>query len=185
MNSYRILWISAAVLFLDQITKYVIKATMNLHYSIPVLGDFFRLTYIENTGMAFGISFGHSSFFTVFAIIASVVILVYLFKMKGEDYVARLSMALIFGGALGNLTDRVLRGRVVDFLDFEFFDINIPAFKVLFFHFPGYQMTRWPVFNVADMAVSIGMVLLLIVIAFEKEPHHEAPPQDSETEMIR
>ena len=158
---------------------------MELHQSIPVLGDWLRLTYIENPGMAFGISFASSSFFTVFAIIASIVILVYLFKMKSDIFLARLAMAMIFGGAIGNLTDRIIRGRVVDFLDCEFINVTIPAFKFLFVNFPGYQMDRWPVFNVADMAVSIGMVLLLIVIAFEKEPLHEEEQQDTETEMIR
>ena len=160
---------------------------MDLHQSIPVIGDFFRLTYVENPGMAFGISFGNNSFFTVFALIASIAILVYMFKLKGEHHYARFAMAVIFGGAIGNLTDRFIRGSVVDFLDLEFFNISIPTFKFLFINFPGYSLTRWPVFNVADMAVTIGMVILFIFILTEKELEEEESgvPGDSETEMIR
>ena len=187
MKQFRILWISLAIFILDQVTKFIIKSSMSLHDSIPVLGNFFRLTYIENTGMAFGISFGHNYFFTVFAFIASIAILIYIFKMKGDQFYARLAMAVIFGGALGNLVDRAIRGSVVDFLDCEFFNINIPAFKFLFIDFNGFHMTRWPVYNVADIAVTVGMVILLIFISFEKEPvaHSNNIINDSETEMIR
>ncbi len=187
MRQYRILWISLAVLLLDQITKFVIKSTMSLHDSIPVLGNFFRLTYIENPGMAFGIRVAGSTFFTVFALVASVAILIYLFKMQGEHVIARFALAIIFGGAVGNLTDRIIRGRVVDFFDCEFFDINIPPFQFLFVHFPGYSLDRWPVFNIADMAVSIGMVLLLIFVSFsnEQDELESKVPEETETEIIR
>jgi len=178
-----------AVFLLDQVTKYIVKTSMYLHQSIsfPLFGDFFRLTYIENPGMAFGISFGENTFFTVFAIIASIAILIYMFKMKGDQFYPRLAMAIIFGGALGNLTDRVLRGSVVDFLDCDFFNINIPKFDLLFLHFPGYGMNRWPVYNVADMAVTIGMVLLLIFVIFEEEQETKENTllEDSETGMVR
>jgi signal peptidase II len=173
MNHIRILWVSFAVLILDLITKYIVKFTMHLHQSIPVIGDFFRLTYVENEGMAFGLHFGHTSFFTVFAIAASVAIIIYLFKMKGDHLLARLAMAIIFGGAVGNLSGRLFRGRVIDFLDFEFFDINIPAFKLLFVDFPGYNLDRWPVFNVADIAVTVGMMILLVFIVFENQEENK------------
>ena len=169
MKAYKILWISVAIFVLDQITKYIIKTSMMLYDSLPVFGEFFKITYVENRGMAFGISIGDNMVLTLFAAIASVVILLYFFVIKGEHLFARTAMAVIFGGALGNLTDRILRGSVVDFLDGEFFDIIIPKFDFLFIHFPGYSMTRWPVFNVADIAVSVGMVMLLIFVAFEKD----------------
>jgi len=187
MRQYRILWISLAVLILDQITKLIVKSTMSIHDSIPVLGNFFRLTYIENPGMAFGIRVADNTFFTVFALVASVAILVYLFKMQSEHFVARFALAIIFGGAVGNLSDRIIRGRVVDFFDFEFFDINIPPFQFLFVNFPGYSLDRWPVFNIADMAVSIGIVLLLIFVSFsnEQEELESKLPKETETEIIR
>ncbi len=187
IKSYRIFWISAVVFALDQATKWVVKTSMRLYESIPVLGDFFRLTYVENPGMAFGIRISDNIFFTVFAVIASLVILLYLFKLREHERWARLAMTIILGGALGNLSDRILRGQVVDFLDFEFFDINIPSFKLLSIQFSGYSLERWPIFNVADIAVSIGMVMLLIYILFLEEDNAPlALAEESDTsEMIR
>ncbi len=182
MKSLKILLITAFVLLLDQVTKIVIHESMQLYQSIPVLGDFFRITYVENTGMAFGIKVGHGGFFTVFAVIASLAIMFYLFKMRGERFIARFSMALILGGAIGNLWDRLTRGSVVDFLDFEFFDINIPPFQFLFFDFPGYSLSRWPVFNVADIGITVGMLILFIFILTEKP--EEEPERLGDAEMI-
>jgi len=176
MKSYRILWLSALIFFFDQAIKWVVKTNMRLYDSIPVFGDFFRLTYVENPGMAFGVRISDNVFFTVFAVIASLVLLLYLFKLQERQEWARISMTIIIGGALGNLTDRIFRGQVVDFLDFDFFNIQIPAFKLLSFHFSGYSMERWPVFNIADIAISVGMVLLLIYILFFEE---EAPPLEA------
>jgi len=73
---------------------------------------------------------------------------------------------------------------MVDFLDFEFFNINIPAFKFLFINFPGYSLDRWPVFNVADMGITIGMAMLFIFILFEKD-EEEIDHAAGEAEMIR
>ena len=187
MKNYRILSITALIIVLDQVTKLLVKNSMHLYQSIPILGDLLRLTYIENTGMAFGIQFGENAFFTIFAIIASLLILFYLFTMKGEHFLARLAVAMILGGAIGNLTDRIIRGGVVDFIDGEFFDIRIPAFKVLFINFPGYSMDRWPVYNVADIAVTLGMVLLFIFIFLEdtKKKKAETVNDLQQEEMIR
>jgi signal peptidase II len=179
MKYKSVLIVSLIIFCLDQITKYMIKTSLLIHESIPVIGDFFRITFVENTGMAFGISFGRNVFFTIFAAIASVAILVYFFTIKGKHLLARTAMSIIFGGALGNLMDRIFRGSVVDFLDFEFININIPAFNLLFIHFPGYSMTRWPVFNVADVAITTGMILLLLFIAFDKEQEETLPEENS------
>lgn len=186
MKSYRILWISALIFVLDQAVKWVVKTNMRLYESIPVFGDWFRLTYVENPGMAFGIRISDNVFFTVFAVIASLILLLYLFKLQERQEWARISMTIILGGALGNLTDRILRGQVVDFLDFDFINIHIPAFKFAFVQFSGYSLERWPVFNVADIAISVGMVLLLIYILFfdEEVPQPEADLNDT-SEMIR
>jgi signal peptidase II len=186
MKQYRILFVTVIIVILDQITKYIIKSSMTLNQSIPVLGNFLRFTYIENTGMAFGIQFGEKSFFTVFAIIASILILFYLFKIKGEHFFARLAVSMILGGAIGNLVDRLIRGGVVDFIDGEFFDIHIPSFKLLSLTFPGYDMERWPVYNIADIAVTAGMVILLAFIIFDKDVK-DVPQSEStsEQEIIR
>ena len=74
------------------------------------------------------------------------------------------------GGAIGNLIDRLFAGRVVDFLDVEFFDVSIPAFEFLFVNFPGFSLTRWPVFNIADSAVTCGMILIAWLILTQKSP---------------
>lgn len=138
---------------------------MELFQSFSVIGDFFRITYIENPGMAFGINFGNDSklFLTIFSIVASVGIIIYLYKVRRQIFILRFSLALILGGAVGNLIDRIFYGvlydsgslfygKVVDFFDFDFFDIT----------FLGNGYDRWPIFNIADMSVSIGVLLLII-----------------------
>jgi signal peptidase II len=182
MQKYRILWIAAAVFVLDQISKWIVQSNMELYASLQVLGNFFRITFVENPGMAFGLQLGNNLFFTVFAVLASIAIVYYLLQLPQGQKLARLALSLILGGAMGNLLDRLLRGKVVDFLDFEFFDIHLPTFKFLFFQFPGYELERWPVFNVADMAVTVGMFLLLGHIVFEKE---EQPEPTLDGEMVR
>lgn len=162
------------IVLADQVTKLLVKGLdlpglgiswtgMGYASSRPVLGDFLRLTYIENPGMAFGIDVGGKLFFSLFSIVASVAIIAYLYAARKEPLGFRFSLALILGGALGNLIDRVFYGvifheaplfygKVVDFIDFDFFDVNLL----------GYQISRWPVFNIADAAVTCGVVLLLI-----------------------
>jgi signal peptidase II len=158
----------AVIVLLDQISKYIVKSTMHLYQSLEVIGDFLRLTYIENPGMAFGIQFENKFWFTVLSILAAAIVVIYLLRMPNERFVFRLSLALILGGAIGNLIDRLIYGRVVDFVDVEFFDISLPSFNFLFLQFPGYDMTRWPVFNVADSAVTCGMILLTWLIFSQK-----------------
>jgi signal peptidase II len=169
----RVLILSFTIVIADQTAKLFIKGASfpalglslrGVPYgsSRPLLGNFLRLTYIENPGMAFGIDIGGKLFFSLFSIVASAAIVAYLYHARRESIGFRLSLALILGGALGNLIDRVFYGvifgdaplfygKVVDFLDMNFFDINIF----------GYQLTRWPVFNIADAAVTTGVLLLL------------------------
>jgi len=115
-----------------------------LGQSIPVLGDFFRITYVENPGIAFGIRVGNGTLFTILSIIASLIIVIYLATHWDETMGIKCGLALILGGAVGNLIDRIRFGQVVDFLDV------------------GLKNVRWPVFNVADSAVVIGMGFFLV-----------------------
>ena len=170
----RILNISLFIVVADQISKFFVKG-INIPWlgiklsgipigtSHPVFGDYLRLTYIENSGMAFGIDLGGKIFFSVFSIIASVGLLIYLFRIRNERFIVRLPLAMIIGGAVGNLIDRVFygvlfnegsffHGRVVDFIDAEFFNVNIF----------GYHLSRWPIFNIADASVTCGVLLLLL-----------------------
>jgi signal peptidase II len=169
----RVLLLSILIILSDQTSKLLVKGIsipwlgisidgMRYGESRPILGDFFRLTYIENPGMAFGIDIGGKLFFSIFSVLASMAILLYLYKAREESLGLRVALAMILGGAVGNLIDRVFYGvvfgdaplfygRVVDFLDVDFFNINIL----------GYHLSRWPVFNVADAAVTIGVFVLL------------------------
>jgi len=172
-RNYLIYLTIITVVVLDQLSKYIIKSTMNLYDSFSVLGDFFRITYIENAGMAFGVQMQNKVLFTILSVAAAVIVLIYLIRLPKERFIFRFSLALIMGGAIGNLIDRIFFGRVVDFLDVEFFDISLPAFNFWFIDFPGYSMTRWPVFNVADSAVTIGMIFIAWFIVFQKNPAHQ------------
>lgn len=174
LSIVRILYVTLGIVVADQITKLLVKGfavpSLGIAYngypvgtSFSVIGDFVRLTYIENPGMAFGIDFGGKMFLTLFSIAASIGIFLYLLRIRNESFIVRLSLAMILGGALGNLIDRIFYGvlygeaplfygKVVDFFDVDFFNIN----------FLGYSITRWPVFNIADATVSVGVVLLLL-----------------------
>ncbi len=143
--------LSIVVVLLDQVSKILTTHYMDLHDSKEVLGDFLRYTYIKNPGMAFGIQIGNKTLFTIFSIIASIIIFIYLLRTRGDKKYVKLSLSLILGGAIGNLTDRILYGSVVDFIDV------------------GIGTLRWPVFNVADSAVTIGMFILIGIILFEKK----------------
>lgn len=170
----RVLLLSIVIVLCDQITKLLVKGVeipslgitwqgMPYGASRQILGDFFRLTYVENPGMAFSIDLGAKPVFAIFSLLASIAIIVYLYSARRSSLGFRVALAMILGGAMGNFIDRMFygvwfyseplfHGRVVDFFDVDFFDVNLL----------GYQLTRWPVFNVADACVTVGVVLLLI-----------------------
>jgi signal peptidase II len=166
---------------LDQLTKWIVKWTMLPGESIPVMGDFFRLTFIYNPGMAFGMRLGNTYLFLALSIFAAGLVFHYLYRFRNEDWVLQLSLSMIAAGAVGNLLDRFLYGKVVDFLDFEFPDIIIPPFNFIGLSFNGYSLYRWPVFNVADMAVTGGIILLMIYIIVVGDPLEKAKKSTSAT----
>jgi signal peptidase II len=172
----KVLIVTAVLVVIDQITKLLVKGFsipfLNFKHEgmyhgqrVEIFGDFFRLTFIENPGMAFGIDPGLDLKFylTLFSLLASVGLIIYLCRIRNEHFTTRLALAFILGGAIGNLIDRMFygvffsyaplfHGKVVDFLDFNFFDITIL----------GRSYDRFPIFNIADSAVTIGVFLLLI-----------------------
>jgi signal peptidase II len=188
----RIIFVSVAIVFVDQVTKLLVKGfsipSINFTYEgmyhgqrIPVIGDFFRLTFIENPGMAFGFDpgIGLKLWISLFSLFASIGLVIYLYFIRTQALSLRLSIAFILGGAVGNLIDRMLYGvlygyaplfygKVVDFFDFDFFNISIF----------GRHYDRWPIFNIADAAVSIGV---LILIFFYKKHQKEAEETDEVT----
>ncbi len=137
---------AGSVLTLDLLTKLMVQQTLHLYESIPIVGDFFRLTYIFNPGAAFGLHVGPYSryIFLALAFLALGVLMVMYRHTPAADRLRLFAIGAITGGALGNVIDRIRSAQgVVDFLDF------------------GIGNLRWPVFNIADTAVTIGAVLLL------------------------
>ena len=152
--------VSAITVLIDQATKLQIVQSMRLHESIPVVPDFFSITYIRNPGAAFGILASSSNgfrlvFFVLTSVFALVLLGTILYRLKSDDWGGQLSVAAVFGGAIGNLLDRVRFGEVIDFLD-----VYVGAY-------------HWPAFNVADAAISVGVCFLAFHLAFEK---HEPEP---------
>ena len=161
----RVLYVTALVVILDQATKLFVKGFtlpffhhegLQLGTSVPLLGDALRLTYIENPGMAFGIELGSQLYLAVFSLFASCGVLYYLHKVRDEVLVIRAGLALILGGAIGNLIDRVFYGVVFDEAPL-FYGKVVDFVDVNFLH-----LSRFGIFNVADAAVTTGVVLLLI-----------------------
>lgn len=143
-------WV-AAIVIVDQITKAIVDRTMPLHHSIPLIDGFFNLTYIRNTGAAFGIFSGsHEAFRLPFLILVSVVasgfIIVMLRRLRGGEAGLATALAFILGGAIGNLIDRIVYGEVIDFLDVYWSNYH------------------WPAFNVADSFITIGVAITLFYL---------------------
>jgi signal peptidase II len=135
-------------------------AVNNLEYGNPVevIGSFFMLTLIYNEGGAMGTNIGSSNYYLIASVIILAVILYYLYTQR-EHKTLTMPLSFISGGAIGNLIDRISYGKVVDFLDFDFFNINIF----------GYRLERWWTFNVADMAISLSILYLFITILLAKQ----------------
>lgn len=144
---YILIIIGSIFISLDQITKYYVAYLMDLYQSIEVIKDIFNITYTRNSGAAFGILNGMDSmlitvFFISVSIIAILVICVLFKKTQEHELLMHISLSLIVSGAAGNLIDRIVDHEVIDFLDFH------------------WKQYHWPVFNVADSCITIGMIML-------------------------
>ena len=144
-------------MIVDQITKAMILKTLPLYSSVHVIPGFFSLTHIQNPGAAFGFLANQDSslYQTALLLITSsaVCVLFYLYqKIPKSHPLLATGFALVFGGAVGNLIDRIRFGKVVDFLDFYIENLH------------------WPAFNVADSAITVGMSIILIHLIFKKMP---------------
>lgn len=149
--------IAGCVAALDQMTKALVLKTMALYHSIPVIPGFFNLTHIHNPGGAFGFMARQNRGIRAFLFLAvsflAIILLFYLYRKIPRSYQwLSAGLALIMGGAIGNLIDRIRFGEVVDFLDFY-----VGAY-------------HWPAFNVADSAVTAGIAILLIHMVLGKLP---------------
>lgn len=140
---------AAVVVLLDQLTKGLVLARMTLHESIPVVDGFFALTYVRNTGAAFGIFAGHSAAFRVpalltVAVVALGVLLWFVRTIPADRRAVIAACGGVLGGAIGNMIDRAAYGEVIDFLD-----VYVGTY-------------HWPAFNVADMAITVGVIVLCL-----------------------
>jgi len=146
-NSLKWLWLSLLIVVLDQLTK--IWATHSLIFNQPTaILPFFNLTLLHNTGAAFSLLANAGGwqrwFFTILAVGVSIILITWLARLKRDQYGLASALSLILGGAIGNVIDRINYGYVIDFLDFY------------------YNSWHWPAFNLADSAITVGAVILMI-----------------------
>lgn len=148
------LWISVVVLIADQVSKVIADSSLILHSPVPVLPGYFDWMLAYNEGAAFSFLAGAGGwqrwFFTALATVVSIVLIVWIKKLESHERYTAISLALILGGALGNLIDRVLYGHVIDFIQVYFGSYAYPAF------------------NIADSAIFIGAAMLIIQALFAK-----------------
>jgi len=153
--------VAAGVLILDQLTKALVVQHMALHESFQVIPGFFNITYVRNTGAAFGILSSQAPWIRSTVLVGSSLlamgfILWIWFRDRGSSGSGVICLGMILGGALGNMADRVRLGEVVDFLDLY------------------WGRYHWPAFNVADSAVTLGILMLLpsFVLSKKEESRH-------------
>ena len=141
------LGLSLLAVILDQVSKLLVSHSMQLYQSISIV-PFFNLTYVHNNGAAFSFLSEAGGwqrwFFAALAIVISMVIAVWLSRLKAHETLLAVSLSLVLGGAIGNLIDRLAYGYVIDFLDIYV------------------QSWHWPAFNIADSAITLGVVLMLL-----------------------
>lgn len=153
--------VALVVLGLDQFTKYLVQR--HLAYQVPwnpiaALERYVSLTYVTNTGAAFGLFPGLSVVFTAFSFIVIIAIIIYQRYIPRDSWLLLSSLGLQLGGAIGNLIDRLCYGYVIDFIDFKF----------------------WPVFNVADSAISVGAVCLVVYLWLERDEMGDVQQDEKE-----
>ncbi len=139
------------VLIGDQLSKIVISSNMSLGASVKIIDNFFYFTYAKNEGAAWSMFEGHVGFFIAFAFVALIALSYYFIKTDVKQRLTRFGLILVIGGLFGNVIDRIFFGYVRDFIDFIIF---------------GYD---FPIFNIADMAIVIGVGLMMIEIFMEDE----------------
>ncbi len=150
----------AIIYLIDQGTKLLALVYLSPGDPLQVLGDFFQLTLLGNPGFAFGLRIGHQTSIHFISILLVIFIFTRLFKLRQSPRY-RIAAAFILAGAIGNFTDRIIRGHVIDFIDIDFFNLHLPGDRFFFLDFYGFFLERLPVFNFADLAVAVGMGLMI------------------------
>lgn len=171
LPSLQVLWISVLIVLVDQLTKLWVRSSMYVGESIPVIDSWLRLTFTENPGMAFGIQLGSTPVVTAFAMLATGLIVAYLWNLRRGPLPYRLSIAVVLGGAVGNIIDRVFygklfsygtyfNGQVVDFIHVNLWRGTVAEWVPVL---GGNTLALFPIWNVADMAIVLGVVGMLLV----------------------
>lgn len=137
----------------DLLTKHIVSSSMQLGQSQEIIDNFFYFTYAHNTGIAWGMLAGHLWLFIIVALVAAVLMIIFFRRTRKEEVLTRFGLVLTFAGMIGNLVDRILLGYVRDFIDVVIFNYN------------------FPIFNIADIAVVIGVALIILEIIFEEYIH--------------
>jgi len=137
------------VVILDQASK---QFFWSLGENFDVIDGFLRVTLVRNSGAAFGMLQGGRVFLIISSVLASIFIIILAQRIRKEDLLKRVFLGMILGGAIGNLIDRIYPGHVIDFIDM------------------GFGIHRWPVYNLADTAVTVGGILLIITYSLKREP---------------
>ena len=138
--------VAIAILIIDQVTKRIIATTMNIGDSYEVIPNFLNITSHRNNGAAWGILSGKMTFFFIITIIILIALVYFFIKDAQYNLFMQVAISLLFAGALGNFIDRILTGEVVDFIDTNIF---------------GYD---FPIFNIADSSLTIGVILIIIAL---------------------
>ena len=146
------IFLSICIVVLDQVVKFLVTHEMFPGMSIPVIQDVFHITFVLNPGAAFGILAHQRSFFIVMGIVIAILGGLFSPYIRRQCRIFRCGTALLLGGALGNLIDRVRFGHVIDFFDFRI----------------------WPVFNIADIAIVVGVAAIIYAILFKMRPAEDA-----------
>ncbi len=151
-----LIWLAVIILavFLDQLTKYLTILFLKPLDTLPIIKDVIHLTYVENTGAAFGMLKNQRWLFMIVSTVAIIALLIYLFKKKTQPKLENLAIAFIVGGGIGNMIDRIFLGYVVDMIDF--------------------RLINFAVFNVADSFVCVGAGLLMLYVILSTVQEYKA-----------
>ncbi len=202
----KLIGIVLSVVILDQLTKLVVKWNMHLGEEIKIIGDFFKIHFTENPGAAFGVTLSNlflgaiteetaKALLSVLSVFLVGGIVYYLYKIKDQKTNLPYWVALILGGAIGNIIDRLfygiwfakmndyeggfLHGRVVDMFYFDIYQGILPDWIPIW---GGTYMALWPIFNIADTAISVGIVAIIV---FQKSLFPEENSLDAEKKLLQ
>lgn len=166
------------ILLSDQLTKQLALAWLQPAVPVPVLGEMLRWTLVFNPGGAFSVRLGSSTVYLITSIIIFLVLLLYIYRQRHVRFVV-IPLSIVAGGALGNIIDRIRFGEVVDFIDVDIPDIVIGS----------YNLDRWPIFNIADSALSCGIITTIILIYYhahkaKRQTRQENPSAPIHTDSL-